>query len=137
MDPPAGIPLNSYHAIGNQDIPNPKIIFERDNYSGGIIGYLIYLPNEETVDNYSLSMTKIKGTVRDFRLSLVNGVIDQAVFNERMLDVWIPMVMDFIAMFGLEYVPPDIRSTLNNVQRNLGLDITVFEQDDIVPLNWG
>jgi hypothetical protein len=82
-------------------------------------------------------MKKAKGAVRDFHLSLVNGVIDQAVFNQRMLDVWIPMVMDFIVMFGLKYVPPDICSTLNNAQSNLGLDITVFEQDDIVPLNWG
>jgi hypothetical protein len=83
-------------------------------------------------------MKKVKGAVRDFHLSLVNGVIDQAGFNQRILDVWIPMVMDFIVMFGLEYVPPDILcSTLNNVQRNLSLDITVFEQDDIVPLNWG
>jgi hypothetical protein len=134
MDPPAGIPLNSYNAIGNRALT--KIIFERDLYPGGFIGYLIHFPDEEMIDNYTQSMTKIKSHANDFRLMLKSRRIDQVEINRIMHDDWLPMVKEFISTFGAEYVPPDVRSMLNDLQRELRLDITVFDKDDIVSLNW-
>jgi hypothetical protein len=76
---------------------------------------------------------RIKELSADFHHDHVHGRITFEGYKRRMQFIWLPTVYKLIRSFGKSYVFPDIRFALNDVETELDAEVTVFDDDLVVP----
>lgn len=96
---------------------------------GALIHTISYHPSNERMMEHKAMSSRIKELSADFHLDRVNGRITFDEYKRRMQYIWLPTVYQLIRSFGKTYVFPDIRYALNDVETELGLEVTVFEDD--------
>jgi len=72
----------------------------------------------EEWNTYNEKLTKIKSVIADSMDLLENGMITMVGLSSRIANDWYPLTVQFIAIYGREMVPFDVRWAINDVEKN-------------------
>lgn len=75
----------------------------------------------EEMSAYTTQVMDIRSAMASLNQDRVDGRIEDGVYGQRLKDEWIPLVDGFITWWGEEFVPGDIRFSVNNIEENLGI----------------
>ena len=72
---------------------------------------------------YQEQVTQINLVISDTRNLLNAGIITDKAYKSRVTCYWYPLVLQFVAQWGTEMVPFDVRWVVNDIEENT-LEIT-------------
>ena len=77
--------------------------------------------------NWWADVTRIKDEIR--AINNDGDAANRAPSHRR----WLARITQFVAQHGEGYLPPDVKVAVNDVQRNIGEDVTVWQQPVVYP----
>lgn len=99
-----------------------------------LVGTQVYNANFESENErweYKRMNDKIKDDIAKVNFDYNTGNIDMKEKKRKLKTEWCELVNEFINKYGKKMVTNDIRSALNSVEENVGLDVTSWDGCDL------
>ena len=133
--------------VKNMNVMNPREGLREAMYVGDterrafpifyswLVGTQVYNANFESEDErweYKRMNDKIKDNIAKVNFDYNTGNIDMKEKKRKLKTEWCELVNEFINKYGKKMVTHDIRSALNSVEENVGLNVTSWDGCDLV-----
>lgn len=123
-------PINTHYVLGGSERQNetlfPYRVLKAVVSKKGPVYFRLRFTSKAEGEEYLAQYTHICDVMEDLTTKEKNHSMTRIEYEQNLKSMWIPLVTQFIEIWGPDMCMPDVRLVLNQVEHGLGMQITNF-----------